>query len=924
MSERQLVTDYLSEFARHDSGIAFVTRRGYRNERISYQQIAEAGSQFGHELASRKIGKGERVVIWGDNSAEWVIAFLGCIQRGVVPVPLDVFVTPGFAARVIQEVNSVLVVCSRRLALQCNNAIGAAAPGYDDFTSQGAADVTKPGLHIPVVNDFMGVPVIELERSREIISRHPRTREPIHGISPNDPLEIIFTSGATSEPRGVVITHLNIQSNLAPFKPEIQKYLKYERFFHPIGFLNLVPLSHVFGQFMGIFVPPLLGGTVQFLDTLNPSAILHTVRRDRISVLVTVPRLLESLRNKIERDMEVAGQSPGFRENLEAANGEKFFRRWWRFRRLHLRLGWKFWALVCGGAALDAETESFWSRLGFAVAQGYGLTETASLISVNHPFSSHQRSVGKVMPGQEIKLDASGEILVRGENIAPAYWRRNQLEPVLGQDGWFHTGDLGEIDSNGRLYFKGRRKRVIVTSEGMNVFPEDLESALHRLPEVKECVVVGLEIEGNPVPCAALILRGQGPDPATAVKRANASLAPYQQIRHWILWPDEDFPRTSILKPRLGEIEERIRKEASSIQTNAGSRQAIGVFPGRPGAGPGVVGLIERVTGRKVPASPDADLATDLNLSSVERVEILSAIEDRYQVELDDSRFTAAQTLGDLERLIHSGIAGPEPPAPSLTPAGQPQAGIQESTRPAPRFTFPRWAQRWPITWVRLALYYFLIWPATMLLGKPRVTGREHLRGFREPILVIANHVFMIDPGYVLAALPWRFRHRLAVAMDGELIESFHHPATGLGLFRRIVEKSKYFMITTIFNVFPLPQKAGFRSSFAYAGESVDRGYNVLVFPEGERTRTGELAPFRAGIGILAGNLGIPVVPMRIMGLYQLKGRHIAPPNAISIHIGPAVNFPPGTDPAVITRELERRTASLGLSRPPKNCQPIP
>jgi len=913
------MTDFLGAFARQGSNAAYVTRRGYRSYRVSYREIAEAASQFAHELAARQIGRGDRVVIWGENSEQWVIAFLGSLHCGAVPVPLDAFATPDFAARVIREVQPVLAVCSRCLVLTSRGSI---ITRVNDSASSDAADSAKPAPDAPAPNTLFDVPVMELERLRESIFRHPCTIEPVRGLSPGDPLEIIFTSGTTSEPRGVVITRENIQANLAPFKPEIQKYQKYERFLHPIRFLNLVPLSHVFGQFMSIFIPPLLGGTVHFLDTLNPSEILKTIHRERISVLVTVPGLVESLHNKIERDVEASGQALKFSKNYEAAAGEGFLRRWWRFRQLHWQLGWKFWVLVCGGAALDSQTGTFWSRLGFVVAQGYGLTETASLISVNHPFASQPESIGKIMPGQEVKIDEHGEILVRGKNIAAGYFRRNHLDPVLGKDGWFHTGDLGEIDASGQLYFRGRKKRVIVTPEGMNVFPEDIEAALRRQAEIKDCVVTGIEIEGNSTPCAALILNRDGADPAAAVERANAGLAPYQQIRHWIHWPDEDFPRTALLKPRLGEIDRQIREAAGSIKATLGPSRDAGSSVGPSHPLPPLVRLIERVTGRKLPASPGQELAADLNLSSLERVEILSAIEDRYQMEIDDSQFTASTTLQDMQRMIQT-RAGSSPDSGAAVPgsiAGESRQGKRggpgfdgTASPEAPHgFTFPHWAQSWPVNALRAVLYYLLIWPATTLLGKPRIIGRQNLRGMRGPFLVVSNHVFMVDPGYVMAALPWRLRHRLAVAMDGGLIESFHHPPARLGLLRRIFERSKYYLITVIFNVFPLPQKAGFRSSFAYAGESVDRGYNVLVFPEGERTRTGGITGFRAGIGLLAGNLGVPVVPVRLSGLYQLKGRRIAPPHSVRIDIGPAVEFPSGTDPNAIAHELERRVKSLG------------
>ena len=183
-----------------------------------------------------------------------------------------------------------------------------------------------------------------------------------------------------------------------------------------------------------------------------------------------------------------------------AGKGEHFVKRWWRFRRIHSQFGWKFWAFISGGAALDAETEEFWQRLSFVVIQGYGLTETTSLISLNHPFRTGKRSIGKVLEGREIKLDENGEILVRGANVAAGYWQAKQLQPVLTDEGWFRTGDVGELDAEGNLYFKGRRKNVIVTREGMNVYPDDLEAALRQQPEVRDCVVVGLEQGGNAEP----------------------------------------------------------------------------------------------------------------------------------------------------------------------------------------------------------------------------------------------------------------------------------------------------------------------------------------------------------------------------------------------------------------------------------------
>ncbi|HEY3132328.1 MAG TPA: AMP-binding protein [Acidobacteriota bacterium] len=856
---RKTVTEYLQNFYRHGSQIAYVQQRGYRIVRWSYRQIAEASSQFARELEVRNIGRGDHVLLWGANCAEWVIAFFGCLLRGAVLVPMDRIASPDFVLRIFHQVDARLLVGSRGLASNLD------AAGRNPGVSTQHSNVSS-------------LPSLPFDALPEIISRHAREAYAPPRLKPEDTVEIVFTSGTTAEPKGVVISHRNILANLEPLEEEIAQYLKYERIFHPIRFLNLLPLSHVFGQFLGIFIPQLIAGIVIFQETLNPSEIIRRVKKERVSVVVAVPRLLETLRDKIKRDLDFEGSLARFQEQYRIAEKEHFLKRWWRFRAVHRKFGWKFWAFVSGGATLDAEIEEFWSRLGFMVIQGYGLTETTSLISVNHPFKLGKGSIGKVLPGREIKLAENGEILVRGESIAEGYWQGKELRPVRGDEGWLHTGDVGELDAEGNLYFKGRKKNVIVTAEGMNVYPEDLEAALRRQPEVRDCVVIGLARDGNAEPSAVLILRPRDADAESIIKRANASLAEYQQIRHWLVWPDEDFPRTSTQKIRTNVIEETVRAK-------------LGGHAKVPSSGSTLADLIAGITGRSHgELSPQSSLASDLNLSSVDRVELLSAIEDRYQIDLNESQFTAATTVGELEQML------------------------QEPSARRADYSYPRWPQRWPVTWIRPAIYYLLVWPATLLLAYPQIRGRENLRQVRGPILVVANHITYVDIGFVLAALPARFR-RLAVAMEGERVQAMQHPPEDWPFYQRWISKLTYRLLIALFNVFPLPKLTGFRESFAFAGESVDRGYNVLVFPEGLRTRDGRMAPFQAGIGILANNLGIPGLPVRIDGLFELRaaGRHIAPPGAVKVSIGKPIQFEPGTDANEIAVELHRRVEELRI-----------
>jgi long-chain acyl-CoA synthetase len=835
--ERRSLADFLPDFLRHDQETAFVQQRGYRAVRWSYRQVAETAFRFARELEARAIGKSERVVLWGPNSAEWVAVFLGCALRGVVVVPMDDIAAPEFALRVRRQVGARLLISSR------------------EHFQKDLASLT-------------------LEDLPDSLARHSAAPYTAAEMSPSDVLEIVFTSGTTAEPKGVVITHANVLANIAPLETEIRKYLKYERLVHPVRFLNLLPLSHVFGQFLGIFLPQLLAGTVVFHDTLKPAAVVDTIHRERVSVLVGVPRVLQSLKEKIELDLEADGHLQRFQQKFQSAKGKHFLRRWWIFRAIRRQFGWKFWAFISGGAALDRTTEDFWDRLGYAVIQGYGLTETTSLISVNHPFHLGKGSIGRVLAGREVKLAPDGEILVRGGGVASAYWTSNRQRPISAGEGWYGTGDIGELDTAGNLYFKGRKKEVLVTPAGMNVYPEDLEAALRRQPEVKDAIVVGLPREGNAEPCAVMILRQQHQDPATIVQRANHSLAEYQRMNTWLVWHEDDFPRTSTQKPQRNLIEQAVQDRLSGHAVNGSS----------------LAELVRRVTGRAPGTlSPEANLESDLNLSSLDRVALLSALEDRYQVDLSETRFAAVNTVGDLDRMLRGDL---------------PQRA---------RFHYPRWTLRWPGTWVRVIVHYLLLRPAVFLLGWPRVIGRENLRGVNGPLLVICNHVGDIDPGFVLTALPARLRHKLAVATGGEALEILRTPPATLNPLVRAYERVRWFLGVSLLNLFPLPRQAAFRESFAYAGECVDQGYSVLVFPEGHHTVDGKLRPFRAGIGLLANNLQIPVVPMRIDGLFEIKqsGRKFAWPGQIKVSIGAPIQFPPDTDPGWIASELQAKVGEL-------------
>jgi long-chain acyl-CoA synthetase len=898
-----------AEFARFAKDVAVVQRRGYRRETWTYAQLMDCAVSCAVLLRERGVRTGERVILWGPNSFEWMVAFWGCLLRGAVAVPLDDGATIEFASRVARETNARLVFAARGKPEIRNDSGEIATVTLDDL----AQELDDPAR---------GTKSARLSETRAENSDHARLAD--EPVTRNHIAEILFTSGTTAEPRGVVLTHGNFLANLEPLERGIEPYRKYEKWMHPLRFVSLVPLSHVFGQVMALFVPPLLGATTVFEPSTNPSEIIRTIKRERATALIAVPRMLDGLHAGIERDFDAAGQKAWLAREFDAVQGQKFLRRAWRFRRIHRRFGWKFWAFISGGAAMTPETEEFFRRIGYAVVQGYGMTETASLISLNHPFRAAQGSIGKVLPGREFRLAEDGEILVRGENVSAGYWQGGGLQSA-GEASWLPTGDVGELDADGNLRFRGRKKNVIVTPAGLNVYPGDLEQALRQQTDVKDCVVVAIERGGNAEPCAVLLMQhggnsaeanagvaasGVNEAAARAIEKANASLAEYQRMRSWIVWPDADFPRTPTGKPRLGAITaaatQMLSGDGSGGIANATQSGAAQTSAARPGAGrSGDLGsLLQKFSaqGGSVPNSSAGNglepnvsgqqLENQLNLSSLDRVELMSAIEERYQVELNETQFAQAKTVGDIEKLLQ-------------TPSAR-----------RTDFVYPLWTLSAPMRWVRLGVYYALVWPATQFFGHPRIVGREHLREMRGPVLVVSNHITRRDDsGLIMFALPTRYRHMLATAVGGETLQTMRHPPRDWFFAKRWVYQIGYWLMTALFTTFPLPQNSGFRESFRFAGTAIDRGYSVLVFPEGHGndTETGEMDKFQSGVGLLAENLNVPIVPMRIDGVWKMRreGRRIARRGEVVIRIGAAVRFAPGTPPEEIAGRLREIIAGL-------------
>jgi long-chain acyl-CoA synthetase len=713
---------------------------------------------------------------------------------------------------------------------------------------------------------------------------------------------------------------------VGPIEEGAQPYMRYERLIHPLRILHTLPLSHVFGQTMGLWVPPIFTAELHFENRLVAPRLIETIHRERISVLAAVPRVHALLKTHLETTL------PGLAERVAASQGISAWHRWWRFRDVHSAFGLKFWALISGGGALPGPLEQFWNALGFVLVQGYGMTETTALITLNHPFHVARGTIGKPMPGREVKLGPDGEVLVRGASISGATWQGGALHKRA--DEWLATGDLAQTQPSGELRFLGRKSEVIVTAAGVNLHPEDLEEAIEQEPGVAACAVVPLETAAGPEPCAVLAFRGEGKQAAAAIERANTHLAPFQRLSRWVLWPEPDLPRTSTGKVRRKAVAEwlaGIQAAASNASSGAANHAVACAFGA---SSDWLLALIAQISGETPSGVGDElRLTEDLHLDSLGRVQLAAAIEERLGMVPESGLLEEVQTLGELRQLV-AGTADDARTAwsPALSGRrGQDLArsrggtrtgeafpeGAEPRTEPASaRYIYPRWPWLLPFRWLRTAFIEAVMRPLVWLLAHPAVVVPHKLTA-DAPLLIVANHVTTYDGPLIQYALPGPIRRRLAVAMSGEMLEDFRHfrnPEYGPGHPRfDPFGPLAYLLLTALFNVFPLSQRRDFQASFAHAGQAMDHGFNVLVFPEGTRSAEGALARFRPGIGLLARQSGASVLPIAIRGLGELKmgRRRWFRSGILEVRVGQPIRFSPAESESAITARLYAEVEKL-------------
>lgn len=488
---------------------------------LTYTMLQQRVQQFAGYLQEQNIARGDRLLIWSASRINWMIAYLATLLTGAVVVPLDVNTKEDFLARITETTGAKYLITTPK---------------------------QYQGLKTPPL------PLIDID-TLPTGAFNPAT---LPQVQKDDLAELVFTSGTTGQPKGVMLTQHNIASNALAALGMVDIRAQDRA-------LSILPLSHMLEATIEVALLS-RGASILYARSLVPDTLLKLLGSQGITCMVLVPQALQLFLNGIERKVRLQKKEKAWEMLHRIAARLPFAWRRLLFGSVHKAFGGHFRFFISGGAHLPAQVSERWENMGFRVQQGYGTTECAPVVSVT-PYPDHNHhTIGKALPGVRVRIAEDGEILVHGPNIALGYWKNPEATEAAFQDGWYYTGDLGYQDEHGFLYIKGRKKNLIVLSNGLNVYPEDVENVLIASEAIKDAIVIG-QAPNSREPMVHAVLLMEDPDQAkAAIQKANKQLASHQQVRGFTIWPEADFPRTHTLKVKRLELMEMLSAMQASTR----------------------------------------------------------------------------------------------------------------------------------------------------------------------------------------------------------------------------------------------------------------------------------------------------------------------------------------------------------------------
>ena len=810
---------------KHRKKTALRMRPRFRTMSWTFGQLHNYATGIAARLEAEGIGFQDRVILIASNSPFWGGAFYGCLLRGVIVVPLNPQSQPEFIETIAKQTKAKAILYS--------------------------VDVTVPDGITPLQ---LTIDVLQG------LAEKPHEFQEVH-VTPRDVAEIVYTSGTTGKPKGVVLTHANIMANVA----SVSKIIMPKK---DDKMVSVLPLFHMYEQTMGLLIPLKFGIEIMYAPRLSSGAISECLQEHKATLMLVVPELLETMMRRIEETAESTGKGKLLQRLFIIARYLPFGVRRLIFRKVHKRLGGELEYFACGGAPLSADVEAKWLSMGVRVLQGYGLTETSPATTSNTPEHSKIGSVGRPVPGTKVAIE-DGEIWVKGPNVFAGYYHDDKrTKEVFSDKGWFKTGDMGYFDNDGFLYLSGRKKYMIVSSSGENIYPEDVEEVLKNIAGVTDAAVIGLHTDGREVVHACLL--GDFDDPDTIIEQANKQLQPHQRIMDWSIWPEADFPRSATRK---------VKKEPVIAWVQEQKAGGDGGAPTGDGRSDPLTRLVSAVTGKHLKdVQPTSNLYTDLHLDSLMRIELVGRIEETFDSMVDESLIVQTTTVQDLAGIIEQGK----------------QKRVKQKVK--------RWLLATPVVWLRWLLQHLIAFPLLRYRIRLRIEGAEHLENLATPALFMPNHTTFVDAAVVLLALPGRIRRKLATAAALDFIyEEYWFLVPLLELF---------------FNSYPFPRREDvpIRPGLEATGKIMDHGFSILIYPEGQVSWAGTLLPLKRGAGLLATQMGAPVVPIIVKGLRDIVPEGKVFPRKrgiVRIKFGKPLHFTHADDYVEATEKIQQAMEQL-------------
>ncbi len=850
---------------RWPDNIALELQRNEQIESCTYAELRRMAESVGRWIHENQFERGSRLAIVADNHPRWVAAYLGIIASGCTVVPLDTALHADQLTTLLKDSGTSVLFCDANHAASARHAVLDLhvrlvlmdPERLSGRTTKGSWSTDLPTIFESGPGNFQPVP-----------------------SAPDDIASLLYTSGTTADPKGVMLTHAN-------FLGEVESVFHWVEIGPSDALLGVLPMFHVLAQMANLLLPLVKGSRVVYLETLNTTELLRALRERNITTFAVVPqffylihqRIFEEIRKRGILTRRIFSALVILNRNLRriGINAGKLF-----FGKIHETLGQKMRYLVTGGSRFDPKIATDFHDLGIDVLQAYGLTETTAAVFANSPGDNVIGSVGKALKGVEARIvdqqapedggPSSGEIALRGPVVMKGYWNRPDATAAVLRDGWFYTGDLGYFDADDNLFLTGRKKEVIVLSNGKNVYPEEVEAHYLKSPYIKELAVMGLEArpgEGGDRLHAVVVpdfdvLRQKKIVNAKEVIRYDIESLSQQipstkRIGSYEIW-QEDLPRTTTRKIKRFEVEKRVKENETSKPSEDSELPAERPLTEQETAWldqPIVQDALRIVhqAARTPPAKlrPAHNLELDLGFDSMQRVELLSQLEEQLGGDVDESQLGGIYTVRDLiDAVLQSASTGARTPALHATFAGWKTILADEPD--------PEEVRALAVPQPASATFWYLVSRLIQVVALDRFS--LHVSGIDKlprtgAYLISSNHQSYLDAAILASVLPPKVFDKVFAVGTSEIF--------GEGFMRRLARSVRVVVVDPDANLIPA-MRAG-----AYG---LRQGRPLILYPEGERSIDGTPKIFKKGAAILSIHLQVPIVPVAIEGFYKVWPRN--------------------------------------------------